>query len=365
MAADSPMPHHYALLGVPPDAEPEAIKRAWKRLAARWHPDVDPASVGRFQALHEAWDVLSDPTRRAAYDAALQASVQGVVDAMSRLGGAQKLAGLTARVIGVKERVPEVGRNRRLRLSVAFDEAVHGTTRSAELEGEVSCEACEATGCSPAGRTWVCGSCGGIGEVLAHGVLRSSWSVCRDCAGLGWVPEPRCAICEGRGVVTGTTRWPITIPASTRDGQVLRVQGAGEPGPVGGVPGDLMVEVEVRPHPFLSIVGRDLRCERPVPFWLALTGGRIEVPTLTGTASVALPRGTRTGDVLRMTGWGLGAAETRGDQLVTIMVEWPGHLGPEDLERLRDWAAELPARAFPDSAAYEARLGAHAHKEHR
>lgn len=359
MAADPPLPHHYALLGLAPDAEPDAIKRAWKRLAARWHPDADPASAGRFQALHEAWDVLSDPARRAAYDQALQASVQAAVEAMSRLGGVQKLAGITARVIGVKERVPEVGRNRRLRLSVAFDEAVRGTTREAELEGEVKCEACEATGCSPVGRTWVCERCGGIGEVLAHGVLRSSWGVCRDCAGLGWVPEPRCAICEGRGVVTALARWPIPIPAGTRDGQVLRVQGAGEPGPMGGAPGDLLVEVEVRTHPFLSVVGRDLRCERPVPFWLALTGGRIEVPTLEGRANISLPRGTRTGDVLRMSGWGLGEGEGRGDQLVTITVEWPGHLGQEDLERLRDWASALPARAFPETTTYEARLGGH------
>lgn len=364
MAAD-PLPHHYALLGLEPDAAPDAIKRAWKRLAARWHPDVDPASGGRFNALHEAWEILSDEGRRAAYDEALQASVQAAVDLMSKLGGAQRLAGLTARIIGVKQRVPEVGRNRRLRLSVAFDEAVRGTTRSVELESEVRCDACEATGSAPAGRTWVCGACGGIGEVLVHGVLRSGWSVCEPCGGMGWVPEPRCETCRGRGAVSGHVRWSVPIPAGTRDGQVLRVQGAGEPGPAGGVAGDLLVEVEVKEHPFLSVAGRDLRCERPVPFWLALTGGRIEVPTLEGSASVALPRGTRTGDVLRMSGWGLGAGEMRGDQLVTIVVEWPGHLGPEDLERLRDWATELPARAFPESAAFEARLGAHHHKDHR
>jgi len=354
---DVRLPHHYALLGLTTDASPEAVKRAWKRAATRWHPDVMPGlPSGRFDALREARDVLTDPTRRAAYDEALQVSVDAAVEAMSKLHGTQRIAGIVGRVFGVKTDPPEAGRNRRLRLSVGFAEAVRGTGIDVQLGADVRCEACDATGASPAGRTLVCGTCGGIGEVLTHGLLRSTWSPCAPCANLGWVPEPRCDACGGRGTIKGSTHLVVPIPAGTHNGQVLRLTGAGEAAPPGGTPGDLLVEVEVRPHAFLSPVGADLRCDRPVPLWLALAGGRIDVPTLEGSARIAIPAGTRSGEVLRMAGWGLPIKQGRGDQLVTVMVEQPTRLDPAQAETLSAWAATLPAGVFPESGAYEAEL---------
>jgi len=354
---DARLPHHYALLGLTPDAGSDAVKRAWKRAAARWHPDAIPGQPqGRFDAVREARDVLLDADRRAAYDAALQASVDAAVATMSKLHGTQRIAGVVGRVLGVKTAPPEVGRNRRLRLSVGFAEAVRGTGIDVQLGTDVRCEACDGTGTSATGRTLVCGACGGIGEVLTHGLLRSTWSPCAACTNLGWVPEPRCESCAGRGAVVASTQMLVPIPAGTRNGQVLRITGAGEAAPPGGTPGDLLVEVEVRAHAFLSPAGADLRCERPVPFWLALAGGRFDVPTLEGSARIAIPAGTRSGEVLRMAGWGLPTSHGAGDQLVTVRVEWPVRLDPAAAEALCSWAATLPPSAFPESRAFDAEL---------
>lgn len=356
----SEVPHHYAMLGLPSDAEPEAVKRAWKRAAARWHPDLNRGvAQPRFEAAREAWHVLSDAGRRAEYDAELQGSVDRAVAAMNRLQGTQRLGGVVSRVLGVRMAEVEAGRNRRMRLSVALGQAVRGTEVDVELQAEAKCDACDATGASEAGRTWVCEACGGVGEVLEHGLLRSSWAACARCRGLGWVAAPRCDACAGSGTVEGTRTWRVPIPAGTRGGQVLRVAGAGEPSPSNGPPGDLLVEVDVRPDPFLTIAGADVRCERPVPFWVALAGGRVEVPTLEGTARIYVPPGTRTGEILRMSGYGLELAKgTRGDQLVTVRLEWPDGLELEDAARLKAWAESLPRDTFAESAAFDARLAA-------
>lgn len=355
----SGIPHHYAMLGLPSDAEPEAVKRAWKRAAARWHPDLHRGvSQARFEAAREAWDVLSDPARRAAYDAELQGSVDRAVAAMNRLQGTQRLGGVVSRVLGVRMAEAEAGRNRRLRLAVSLGQAVRGTEVDVELEAEAKCDACDATGASELGRTWVCDACGGIGEVLEHGMLRSSWSGCARCRGLGWAAAPRCDTCGGGGTIAGARTWRVPIPAGSRAGQVLRVVGAGEPSTTNGPPGDLLVELDVRPDPFLVVSGNDVRCERPVPFWVALAGGRVEVPTLEGTARIYIPPGTRAGEVLRMTGFGLETGKSKGDQLVTIRLEWPDGLDLDDAARLKAWAESLPRDTFAESAAFDARLAA-------
>ncbi len=364
MTTTARLAHHYALLGLTPDADPDAIKRAWKRLAARWHPDLDPrAPRDRFDALREAWDLLSDPARRAAYDAALQAGIDARLAEMGRLSGVQRLGGVLARVIGVKAREARPGRNRRLRLSVALAEAVHGTERDVHLETDLRCEPCDATGAAPAGRTWVCAACAGIGEVLSHGAVRSAWVGCEACAGLGWVPEPPCPACGGKGSVPGRRLLRVPIPAGTADGRVLKIAGQGEPSDSGGPPGDLLVQIEVRPHAHLSPRGKDLLVDRAVPFWLALVGGVIEVPTLDGAAQIRLPPNTRSGDVLRMAGFGLPDGERRGDELVTIRLEWPDALPPEAAAALEAWGRALPPERFPESHALTSRLAASAEVE--
>lgn len=351
------LPHHYALLGLSPDADLDTIKRAWKRAATRWHPDLRGANV-RFDAAREAWQVLSDATARRAYDAELQASVDAAIATMSKLAGTQRIGGVVSRVFGVRERPPEAGRNRRLRLSVGLEEAVHGTEREVQLGADVRCDACDATGAAADGRTFVCEGCGGIGDVLSHGLLRSSWAPCAACSGLGWVPAPACPTCDGRGVIAGTTPWIVPVPAGTRQGQLLKIAGAGEPAPTGsgGAPGDLIVEIDIRPHAFLSVAGADVRCDRPVPFWLALAGGRVEVPTLSGPARIAIPAGTRHGEVLRMAGFGLKHAKGKGDQLVTIHVEMPDALTTDQAAALRTWGEGLAAGTFSASAAFDQRL---------
>jgi len=366
------VPHHYALLGVAPDASDEEIRQVWKREAQRWHPDVSPQGGPRFIALKEAIDAIGEASARKAYDARLQAGVEAAVQRMVSGGDdgpsgravsegvRARLGGWIDRVAGVREARPAAGRNRRLRVAVGFAEAALGTERRVELMSERACQTCEGQGFPAAGRPWVCGRCGGIGEVLARPFLRAEWQACAECAGLGWVPEPACEPCGGRGVVVTPVTWVVPIPAGLVSGTTLRVAGAGEPGTGGGAPGDLLVEVEVEADPHLrrdDARGRaEVRCEWRVPFWKAMAGGTITVPTVRGPVAIALPAGVVDGEVLRLPGHGARVGAVAGDQLVTVRIEWPVGLDAAALAGLRAWGESVPATCFPRTMAQEVAL---------
>jgi molecular chaperone DnaJ len=364
------VPHHYALLGVAPDASDEEIRRVWKAEAQRWHPDVSPQGGPRFIALKEAIDAIGEAGARKRYDAQLQAGVEAAVQRM--VSGAEggpsgravsqgvraRLGGWIDRVAGVREARPVSGRNRRLRVAVGFAEAALGTERRVELMSEKACQTCEGQGFPVVGRPWVCGRCGGIGEVLARPFLRAEWQACVECAGLGWVPEPACEPCAGRGVVTVPVTWVVPIPAGLASGTTLRVAGAGEPGVGGGAAGDLLVEVEIEADPHLrrddargSKASLEVRCEWRVPFWKAMAGGTMTVPTVRGPVAIALPAGLVDGEVLRLPGYGVraGTSGAVGDQLVTVRIEWPVGLDAAALAGLRAWGEGLAPERFPRS----------------
>lgn len=345
--------HHYAALGVDIDATPEDVKRAWKEAAARWHPDAQVArgrsgAVGRFVALGEAFAVLGDSGKRKAYDANLQAGL----DALLKAAGQAPLAGIVDKLVGVKKASLEAGRNRRMKLTVEFAEAVRGTERRVELDTEVDCRSCEGQGFSAEGRPLVCERCAGLGEVLVRGSMRSAWEACRRCHGRGYEVDLACGSCDGLGRRVELRAFVVPIEAGSPTGRTLRVVGAGEPSTSGGPPGDLLVDLTVEADPLLRLDGKHVRTERPIPFWRALAGGPIEVATPHGVARIQVPSGSADGEVLRLSGWGVRGrrdGEAGGDMLVTLRHEYPASLPDEARRTLVQWGESLPTGHFPRS----------------
>jgi molecular chaperone DnaJ len=347
----SRLAHHYAALGIAIDATPEEVTRAWKDAAARWHPDAlaargRPHAVGRFVALGEAFGVLGDPGKRRAYDADLQAGL----DALLKAAGQAPLAGIIDKIAGVKRASPEAGRNRRMKLTVEFAEAVRGTERRVELNTEVDCRTCDGQGFAQDGRPWVCQRCAGLGEVLVRGSMRSAWETCGRCHGRGYEADPACGSCDGLGHRVELRAFLVPIEAGSPSGRTLRVVGAGEPSASGGPPGDLLVDLIVESDPLMRLDGRNVRMERPIPFWRALAGGPIEVGTPHGMARIQVPAGSADGEVLRLAGWGVRGpqgGESSGDMLVTLRLEYPATLPDEAKGTLVEWGESLPPGLFP------------------
>ncbi len=345
--------HHYAALGLAIDASPDEVKRAWKDAAARWHPDALgarglPHAVGRFVALGEAFGVLGDPAKRRAYDADLQAGL----DALLKAVGQSPLAGIIDKIVGVKRASPESGRNRRMKLTVEFAEAVRGTERRVELNTEVDCRTCDGQGFAQDGRPWVCERCAGLGEVLVRGSMRSAWETCGRCHGRGYEADPECRSCDGRGHRVELRAFLVPIEAGSPSGRTLRVVGAGEPSPCGGPAGDLLVDLIVENDPLMRLDGKNVRMERPIPFWRALAGGPIEVSTPHGMARIQVPAGSADGEVLRLAGWGVRGmldGGAGGDMLVTLRLEYPATLPDEAKRTLVQWGESLPAGLFQRS----------------
>ncbi len=351
------LPHHYAMLGLSSDATREDVREAYRRAAQRWHPDAlvcarRAPDSGRMAATTEAFETLDEPARRAAYDAALKDALD------DRLAKAARgpLAQLVDRVIGIRQAAPASGRNRRMRLDVPFADALGGFETTIELDVADPCDACDGEGFGADGRAILCGECAGVGEIFSSDLLRSSWSPCKVCDQRGYHPEPPCAVCRGRGQVSNEKRLVIPIPAQVESGTVLRVRGAGEPPQTGGPAGDLLVEVTVLANPFMSRRGRDLLIMRPIPFWLALTGGTIEVPTPSGCATLKLPPGARDRETLRLERWGFGVGEQRGDAFVTLIIEWPEGLDESARNALITWGRALSPESFPETARFESDL---------
>jgi molecular chaperone DnaJ len=303
-------------------------------------------------ATTEAFAVLDDPLARANYDAALREALEARLRAVSR----GPIAQLVDRVIGVRQVPHASGRNRRMRLELPFVQVLRGSETALDLEVDERCEACDGDGFGADGRALLCTECVGLGERFGSDLLRSSWQPCEACGQRGYRPEPPCAACHGRGRERRPKRFVIPIPSAVESGTILRVRGAGEPHDGGGHPGDLLVEVKVSDDPNLTRRGRDLLITRPIPFWLALSGGSMEVPTPLGPATVTVPAGVSDREVLRLHRWGFEIGNHRGDALVTLLVEWPRNLSESARDALIAWGRSLPEDGFPETKRFEAEL---------
>lgn len=348
---------YYEVLGVQKNASDADIKRAYRKLAAQYHPDVnhEPDAEQKFKEINEANEVLSDPDKRARYD---QFGFAGVDPNFSAGAGGNPFGGgfgdfgdlgdLFGSFFGGGTRSsrrsansPARGEDVAQRIEITFEEAAFGTEKEISSSRIENCDRCNGSGAEPGTETATCMRCNGRGTVRTQqnfmGMVMQSDSVCPDCRGSGKVIKTPCTRCRGKGKVRRNFKSRVKFPAGIDDGQTLRVRGEGCAGANGGPSGDLMVTVSVRSHPIFTRQGQSIYCEMPISFTQAALGAELEVPTLDGKVRYTISEGTQTGTTFRLRGKGIPyvGSKNRGDQFVTVVVETPTKLNREQREALK------------------------------
>lgn len=327
------MPHdYYKALELEPDATADDIKRAYRRLALKYHPDQnrgDRVAEEQFKKINEAYQVLSDPARRRQYD--LFGRVE-LPEALREFG--ESIGAMLGRVFGDlfgNRKRGERGKDMKYQLEVTLSEVATGAERDIRVPRVVWCSECAGGGGRAGAAASMCAICDGSGEVrIQQGFVRLS-KRCGRCGGRGRVFAEACPGCDGSGERAGEAALKVRVPAGIADGQRLRLAGEGERGRDGGENGDLFVEVKVAPHPLLVRSGSEIHCEVPVSFGDAALGAEILVPTLDGAVRLRIPRGTQTGAEFRIAGKGLPrnpvdgprGPDVRGDEHVRVVVDTP------------------------------------------
>jgi molecular chaperone DnaJ len=357
---------YYEVLGVGRDAGAEEVKAAYRKLALKFHPDKNPgdkAAEEKFKEAAEAYEVLSEADKRAAYDRHGHAGVGsnvGFQDAGDIFGAFSDIFGsdLFGSLFGGGgggRRGPPRGRSLRVEIRVTFDEMAHGTTKTISLKRNETCTACKGSGAKDGRPPVTCAACRGQGRVAVNQGFFSISRPCPKCGGEGQVVEHPCPTCKGAGLTPGRREISLRIPAGVPDGVILRVANEGEPGPRGGPPGDLNCLIRVEDHPLFKRSPdepADVEIDVPVAISLAVLGGKLDIPSLSGsTASVTVEAGTEPGQVLRLRGGGLPRFQGGGTgnlfaRIVYDVPKAPGKNLRKAFEALREVeASELgPAR---------------------
>jgi molecular chaperone DnaJ len=376
-------PDYYAILGTSRDATAEELKKAYRKLAMRYHPDRNPGdkqAEAKFKEVNEAYDVLKDPEKRAAYDRFGHAAFDATAGAGARPGpggfggfggfqGAGSFADMFDDIFGdlmgsQRRGGGGMGRGADLqtRVELSLEEAFSGKKATLHVPTAVACEACKGTGSERGAPPVTCPSCGGSGKIRAQQGFFLIERTCPTCGGIGKAVKDPCKVCGGTGRVQRERTLTVDIPAGVEDGTRMRVSGAGEAGLRGAPAGDLYVNVTVRPHPLFQREGANLYCRVPLRMTTAALGGTIEVPTIEGgRAKVTITPGTQTGDQFRLRGKGmtqLGSA-ARGDLYIQVAVETPVNLSKKQQELLRAFEAEAEKagdRSSPESAGFFAKV---------
>lgn len=367
---------YYEVLGVARGASADEIKKAYRKLALKYHPDRNPgdkAAEEQFKEIGEAYDVLSDAEKRAAYDrfghAAFQAGAGASAGGTGRGGFHDPFdifrevfggggGSIFEEFFGGGARRDGSGRARgsdlRYDLEISLEEAAEGVEKQVEIERAVPCERCNASGSEKAGGVRTCPTCGGAGQVITNRGFFQVQQPCPECGGMGRVISNPCPDCRGEGRVERNSRIKLRIPAGIREGSRLRSTGNGDAGVRGGPPGDLYVVIHIRTHDLFTREGDDLYCEVPVSFAKAALGGELIVPTLQGRASLKIPAGTQPGTVFRLRGRGMSILnrQARGDLLVRVQVEVPTNLNADQKEILRRFADSCGEENSPVSESF-------------
>ena len=324
---------YYEVLGVPRDADLVRLKRAYRELALRFHPDQNPGSIdaeANFKEVSEAYTVLSDPDKRARYDRGGFAGIGG--DGFDPGTFTELFEGLFGDLFGKKKGPVKIpGRDLRYTLELSFEEAALGCQKTIKFASRKECGDCAGSGAKggPSGMV-TCSDCGGKGESRVQQGFFSLSKRCPVCAGVGRVPGERCATCGGDGTVEFEREYDVVIPPGTEDGSTRRVEKQGEPGKHGGAAGDLNVIVKVRAHPLFRREGDQVIVEVPISFPDAILGGMVRVPTVSldgGAVEMRVPAGTQSGTLFRLREKGAGQKSGgRGDLHVRVTVETPVEL---------------------------------------
>ena len=349
---------YYEVLGVARNADEQQIKSAYRKLALQYHPDRNPGdrtAEERFKEAAEAYAVLADRDKRTRYDRFGHAAVGGASgsqgfdptifadfnDIFSGIGGLGDLFGFGAG----GRRGPARGADLRYDLEIGFDEMASGTETTLQIPREEQCEACKGSGAAAGSRPDICPQCRGRGQVRYQQGFLTVARTCGHCRGAGTIIRTPCGGCHGRGRRERQRKLTVKVPAGIGSGQRLRLSGEGEHGDVGGSPGDLYVVVHVRDHEFFQREDDDLHCAVPVSYPTLVLGGTIEVPTLAGSETITVPKGTSTETRFRLRGKGLPrvSARGRGDLYVTVRVEVPTALTREQKSLIAELDRTMPA----------------------
>ena len=353
---------YYEVLGIQKGASEDEIKKAYKKLARKYHPDMNPGdkeAEEKFKEVNEANEVLSDPEKKARYDQFGFAGVDPNYGAGA--GGAGGFGGgfdfgdlgdifgsFFGGGFGGGQRrnpnAPQRGESIRASVSVSFTDAAFGCEKSVTLERSEMCGTCKGNGCAPGTTPEVCPDCHGTGTVQVRrqtpmGVLASN-GPCRKCGGTGRLIHQPCPDCRGGGTVRKRKTIQVTIPAGIDHGQTISLRGQGNAGKNGGPAGDLLITVMVQPHDLFRRDGVDVFCEAPITFTQAVLGAELESPTIDGRGEYSIPEGAQTGTVFRLKGKGIPVlnGRGRGDQYVTVTIETPRNLNKEQKEALRKFS---------------------------
>jgi molecular chaperone DnaJ len=349
---------YYQVLGVAKNATAAEIKKAYRKLAQKHHPDANPGNPQaeeRFKEISAAHDVLGDEDKRKQYDQVRDMAATGFGQGgfgggfpgggvpgggrvrFEDLGGfGGDLGDLFGGLFGGRGRArPSRGADLETDVTISFDDAMSGTTVPVRLSGPAACETCHGSGAAPGTTPSVCPQCNGSGQIAVNQGPFQMSQTCPRCHGNGRVVESACPTCGGSGSRRRTRRFQVRIPAGVRDGARIRLGGRGEPAPGGGQAGDLFVLVHVRPHPFFGRSGNDLTVQLPLTYSEAALGAEVQVPTLNGPVTMKVPSGTANGKTFRLKGKGAPKRGGVGDLLVTVQVEVPQKLSKPEKELLR------------------------------
>lgn len=353
---------YYEVLGLGRDADDAAIKKAYRVLAKKYHPDMNPGDAEaekKFKEASEAYAVLSDPEKRRQYDQFGHAAFEGGAGGAGGFGGFDfngadfsdifgdifgDLFGGGGRRGGRSSNGPMKGANIRKSIRITFEEAVFGCEKELEVIIKDPCTSCNGTGAKPGTSPETCPKCGGKGQVVYtsqsfFGTVQNV-QTCPNCGGSGKVIKEKCTSCSGTGYTSSKKRIQVSIPAGIDNGQSVRIREKGEPGTNGGPRGDLLVEVNVSRHPIFQRQDMHIFSTVPITFAQAALGGDVRIPTVDGDVLYTVKAGTKTDTKVRLKGKGVPSlrnAQTRGDHYVTLVIQTPEKLSPEAKEALREF----------------------------
>ena len=369
---------YYQVLGVEKNASPDDIKRAYRRLAIKYHPDKNPGdkeAEAKFKECAEAYEVLSDPDKRRQYDQFGHEGLRGsgmhdfsrmnVEDIFSMFGFEDFFGSVFGGARGGRRTAARAGPSRGYDLETAVEltlqEIAKGTEKTIQFTRQDTCPECNGTGGAKGSKPTKCPTCNGTGQVARGGGFFQMVSTCRQCGGTGQIITDPCKKCKGTGRVPKKRTVNIKVPAGVHEGQAIRVAGEGEPGRGGGPHGDLYCYVRVKPHDFFERSGNDLSVVVPISFTQAALGTTVEVPTLDGKRKLKIPAGTQYGRILRIEGQGLPDIRTHrtGDLYVQILVETPTKLNSEQQDLLRKFAETENKNVSPKTTNFFEKLKRH------